>query len=45
MDLNESFIVLHEHGGRLVSLAELVGDEDGVLAAALRATRRGGEPR
>jgi hypothetical protein len=41
VDLNESFIVLHEHGGRLVSLAELVGDEDGVVAAALDSASRG----
>ena len=39
MDLNEVFVVLEEHGGRLVSLVELVGDEDGVVAALDSVTR------
>jgi hypothetical protein len=41
VDLNESFILLHEHRGRLLSLAELVGDEDGVVAAVLDSASRG----
>jgi hypothetical protein len=39
VDLNEIFVVLDEHGDRLVSLVELVGDEDGVVAALDSVTR------
>jgi hypothetical protein len=39
VDLNEVFVALDEHGGRLVSLVELVGDEDGVVAALDSVTR------